>query len=90
MPTADAISRASKSTTHEHDALYHLYDPKEPFSAPLLAWYDAQSGDRKMPWRREVTQGERKAMTAEQRTQRAYEVWVSETCVLSLFRLDAS
>ncbi|ORY37173.1 DNA glycosylase, partial [Leucosporidium creatinivorum] len=41
----------------------------------LLAWYDGVKESRSMPWRKEK---EVEKMSREERTQRAYEVWVSE------------
>lgn len=80
MSTVEAIRRATKSSTHDHDTSYHAFDPNDLFAEPLLTWYDRQSDARKMPWRKEVSIDERKTMSAKERSQLAYAVWVSETC----------
>ncbi|GAA5964985.1 hypothetical protein JCM3765_004817 [Sporobolomyces pararoseus] len=41
----------------------------------LLKWFDEKREERKMPWRKDVVPNE---MTKKERSQRGYEVWVSE------------
>ena len=50
-------------------------DTLADINAPLLAWYGTREG---LPWRTDLSDAQLAAMTAEEKAQRAYEVWVSE------------
>ncbi|KAI0674510.1 DNA glycosylase [Trametes maxima] len=54
-------------------ALHNLSNPESPREA-LLKWYDGVHTARGMPWRKPFQQ----SWNAEEKAQRAYEVWVSE------------
>ncbi|KAI0646502.1 DNA glycosylase [Trametes meyenii] len=60
--------------TRRHPASLHVLSSPESPREALLKWYDGVHAARGMPWRKPFQQ----SWNAEEKAQRAYEVWVSE------------
>ncbi|KAI0700158.1 DNA glycosylase [Cerioporus squamosus] len=72
MDAADLPSELVQ--TNPHSVSLHVISRPEPLRKALLNWYDRVHALRGMPWRKPFDH----AWDAEQKAQRAYEVWVSE------------
>ncbi|KII91213.1 hypothetical protein PLICRDRAFT_37925 [Plicaturopsis crispa FD-325 SS-3] len=57
-----------------HPAARHIISSAEPIRSALLEWYEGVRDSRGMPWRTRYDA----SLDAEARSQRAYEVWISE------------
>ncbi|EIW80749.1 DNA glycosylase [Coniophora puteana RWD-64-598 SS2] len=69
------VEDAEESISSEpHAASLHVISSPEPLRAALLDWYNVVHDVRGMPWRKRYDP----SLGAEERSQRAYEVWVSE------------
>ncbi|GAA5828933.1 hypothetical protein JCM3766R1_003871 [Sporobolomyces carnicolor] len=55
-------------------AIEYAWEPQR-IQDKLIQWFDGRREDRKMPWRKDVVPSK---MTKKERSQRGYEVWVSE------------
>jgi A/G-specific adenine glycosylase len=63
-------------TSPPHDSSLHIINAStsSTMQSSLLEWFDKVRDSRGMPWRKPFDA----SLNSEQRTQRAYEVWVSE------------
>ncbi|CDO75732.1 hypothetical protein BN946_scf184921.g8 [Trametes cinnabarina] len=66
--------RAAMAQTMPHAAKLHVFSSQKLPRQALLEWYDGVHAVRGMPWRKPYQH----SWNAEEKAQRAYEVWVSE------------
>ncbi|KAI0777223.1 DNA glycosylase [Trametes elegans] len=70
----DGAGPSESSQAFPHSSALHVLSSPEPPRQALLKWYDGVHAARGMPWRKPFQH----SWDAEERAQRAYEVWVSE------------
>ncbi|KAK7683526.1 hypothetical protein QCA50_013360 [Cerrena zonata] len=70
----DSDAVASPSRVTPHGASTHIVSDVEPLRKALLEWYSKVHETRGMPWRKPYDS----SLGPEARSQRAYEVWISE------------
>ncbi|KAK9896938.1 DNA glycosylase [Cystobasidium minutum MCA 4210] len=78
-PMQQEILRVNASKIRDHASKYHdvlsKYDILKDINEPLLAWYGSRGS---LPWRTDLSDEDLQALSAKEKAQRAYEVWVSE------------
>ncbi|KAH9923296.1 DNA glycosylase [Amylocystis lapponica] len=73
-PARRTRNTAKRKRTRPHSASIHVIARPRPLQDALLQWYAGVHETRAMPWRKPYNP----TATAEERAQRAYEVWISE------------
>ncbi|KAI1798021.1 DNA glycosylase [Ganoderma leucocontextum] len=74
MDEADTADSPETLRTRPHSISLHVISHAAPLRELLLHWYEGVHASRGMPWRKPYD----RSCDAEQKAQRAYEVWVSE------------
>ncbi|KAI0071266.1 DNA glycosylase [Panus rudis PR-1116 ss-1] len=73
-PASEAEPDPEDVQTWPHSTTTHVLSDVEPIRTSLLQWYDGVHENRGMPWRKPYDP----ELNANERSQRAYEVWISE------------
>ncbi|TBU47064.1 DNA glycosylase [Dichomitus squalens] len=74
LPEAEVVESSEIPHTRPHRVSLHVIAHAAPLREALLEWYEGVHASRGMPWRKPFEH----SWDAEQKAQRAYEVWVSE------------
>ncbi|KAK2461003.1 hypothetical protein APHAL10511_006944 [Amanita phalloides] len=71
---SDSLEQQTDGTQPQHSKTLHELQDVRDIRVALLTWFDGVHDAREMPWRKRYNPD----LSAEERNERAYEVWVSE------------